>query len=49
MKLHHYRGAIIRRFSKPSSPFRWESFVAGHGFLYADTLAGMRELIRESV
>jgi len=27
----------------------WEAFVSGHGTCYADTLAGIKRLIRERV
>jgi len=41
-----YRGHLIER-AFPSG--YWKAFVQGHGTLVADTLQGLKALIRETV
>jgi hypothetical protein len=42
-----YRGCHIYRNTKGGHALPWEAYVDGRGFVYADTLTGIRELIRE--
>ncbi len=44
---HVYRGQIIGRNCSPSG-VRWECYCNGT-FIYADTLAGMKRLITETL
>lgn len=41
-----YRGCIISRNTRAGHYLPWETYVDGFGFCYADTLDGIRELIR---
>lgn len=43
-----YRGILITRAARNSSGIRWHAF-GPDGQLRADTLAGMRELIRQAL
>ena len=49
MTVHTYRGVLIAPHAARHNPcgFRWSAYVEGEGFVYADTLAGMRELLLE--
>jgi hypothetical protein len=49
MNARTYRGVEIERAGLNGSGIRWVAFIPGHGFLRADTLDGVRELIREYV
>lgn len=41
-----YKGFNISRFSgRNTSGFRWTAYRSGYGFLHADTLANLRQLI----
>jgi hypothetical protein len=44
-----YKGCSVSRVCKHGAQFHWESYVDGGGFLYADTLAGLKELITEAL
>ena len=46
MKLRVYRGALLER--HPISGM-WHTFLANHGTLRADTLGGLKYLIREAL
>ena len=48
-KTRWYKGESIRPFSRLGSPFRWEAYVIGRGFIYADTLGGIKNLITQTL
>lgn len=43
-----YRGCNISRNTRPGPYLRWETYAVDH-FVYADTLAGIKEAIREAL
>lgn len=44
-----YKGAMISPYSgRAPYGWRWEAHVEGSGFVYAATLAGVKELIRNA-
>jgi hypothetical protein len=43
--MHIYRGCNITRATSAGFALPWSAYVNGH-FVYADTLAGVKELIR---
>ena len=45
MKTRIYLGCNIERKTSPGYALPWSAYVNGH-FVYADTLAGIKELIR---
>lgn len=47
MNARPYKGALIT--PSDSAQWRWQSYVEGAGFLYADTLAGIRALITRAL
>lgn len=47
MKIYWYRGELISRNSN-SAGLKWQCHCNG-SFIYADTLAGMKQLIRETL
>lgn len=46
MKTYRYLGYSISPYSKIGSPFKWEAYL-DEMFVYADTLRGMKLLIRD--
>lgn len=50
MRTYDYKGFIISRNTcGPTYALRWRAWKDGEGFLYADTLQCMRELITETL
>ena len=47
MKTYSYRGQLISRNSNPAG-LRWQCYCDGT-FMYADTLAGIKQLVKETL
>lgn len=48
MKLRTYKGVLIERQTSPSA-IRWLALIPGVAILRADTIAGMRRLISDTL
>ena len=49
MKVRTYMGVFIERADINSSGIRWTAFVQGAGTLKADTLQGIKQLIKHTL
>lgn len=47
MKTHTYKGVLITPATLNNSGFRWQARTVRSGFIYADTLAGIKNMIRD--